>query len=119
MRDDVEQLLRLAAAEQVVRVAADELGEVRRDHRGAVDDGAAGGLGAGALVLREPLRGQAERRLGRRLAGQVLGRGAGRIDREDAVDVNFAFGDHDAGEQHAVAAGPHAQIVADVDRPAR
>ena len=32
---DVEQLLRLAAAEQVVRVAADELGEVGRDHRGA------------------------------------------------------------------------------------
>ena len=68
---EVDEQLHVLAAEQAARVAAHDFGEVRGDHRRAVDDGRAGDLGLVAELERHPARGQAEHRLARRRAGQA------------------------------------------------
>ena len=89
----VEELARLLTREQLVRVAANRLGQMRDDHRLAVDDRVPERLGLRLRALVDPHRGQSERGLDGRDARETLDRVAGvhreRVARQQAAARNL------------------------------
>ena len=79
--EGVEDGLDLLPPEDLRGVPLDDVGEVGGDDARRVDDGIARALGPVALLLGYPERGQAEGRVPRLLAGDVLG-DAARVDRQ-------------------------------------
>ena len=68
--DDLGEHPHVLAAEQLGGVLGDDLGQVRGDHRGPVDDRGAGQLGLAAQTGRDPPGLETEDRLPGRLPGQ-------------------------------------------------
>src|SRR5579884_3503680 len=110
----VEELLHFLAAEQLVRVPADHLGEVRDDHGGRVDHGVAGELRALALGGRDPEGVEPEGRLACRDPGHGRGHRAG-VDGEERPRAHLAAGDLVALEEDQVGVRLEVEVVADVD----
>ena len=82
---ELEQLLRLATTEQLVRVAADDLGQVRGDDRAAGSTTVQPAASArGAIGGDDPLGRQPERGLAHALAGERGGGGRRWVDGQKA-----------------------------------
>ncbi len=95
LREAIEQVLDFLVAEQLMRVALQELAQVRRDDGRGVDDRESERL---RVLLRgglDPVRVEAERGVLRADADD-LRRDAARIDREIALGLNLAFADRHA-----------------------
>ena len=111
----VEQSLGFSAAEQLMRVTADELGKVRADDGGLVHDGVAAGQRLLLQAGLNPARGDVEGRFacfdaGERTCARV------RVHGEQAVPFGLPAADLDTAQLHDILARPQAQVVRDVHR---
>ena len=94
---------------------ADRLGEMGDEHRLVVDDRVAERLGLGAAAVGDPDGGQAERRLGRRHAGQLAHRLAG-VHRQLVAGHHRAARHLGAAHAHHVLVGVERDVVVDAHR---
>ena len=112
-REAIEQVLHFLVAEQLVRVALQELAQVRRDDRRRVDDREAERLRVLLGGRLDPVRVEAERRVLRAHADD-LRRDAAGVDREIALDLDLALADRHPENRDAVAVRLQLEVVADV-----
>ena len=112
--EGLEELRRLGAAEDLVGVGADRLGEVRGEDRGGVDHRVAHALGELAVGDADPGRGHAEHGLGGgdAVEGDLA---AARVHREQARRVDLGARDLAAAQADDVVVGLQREVVADPD----
>src|SRR3569833_1903108 len=115
LREIVQQVLHLFAAEQVMRVILQYLAHVRRDHRARVDHGVTHCLRVVALCRFDPHRIETE---GRVLAGNTVDRAVhlSRIDREFALEVNLGLAHGDAQQRDTIGVRREIEVIADMHR---